>query len=184
MRIFASQVSSLYARGYTDSQVVRALLGFAVREVWGTDCPEIAKTGAGKPYFPACADKHFSLSHSKSHVLVALSDQDVGADIETLREEKGRAERLFPEHMLADFGYLGGWTLRESVFKLSGQGSLRKMDIRRREDGIVTPFEGVCCRLYDSGDDFVASAACFDGEFPEKVEMVDAEIILSYLLKL
>ena len=176
MRIFAADVGQLYARGVSASEAVRALLAYAVEKTWHTNCPAMAKHPNGKPYFPDHPDKFFSLSHSKSHVLVALSEQDVGADIETLREIKGSPERLFSREMLADFGYFGGWTLRESVFKLTGEGSLRRMDIRRVDGEIVTPYEGVRCKVYELPG-CVAAAACFEGDFPERVEIVDSAII-------
>lgn len=175
MRIFASDVRSLVGGGVTRSQLVRALLGYAVKEVWGVDCPEMAKTEKGKPYFPGRETMHFSLSHSKSHVLVAVSEHDVGADIETLREAHKGAERLFFGQMLSDFGYFGGWVLRESVYKLTNEGSLRSMDIKLTENGIETPFEGVRCRLYDDVPGCAVAAACYEGEFPEKIEIVEAD---------
>ncbi len=173
MRVFVSRVSELYARGVSGSEAVRALLTYSVRQLWDIDRPEIAKLPGGKPYFPACPDKHFSLSHSKSHVLVALSEYDVGADIESLREIKGRAEKLFSREMLDSFGYYGGWTLRESVYKLCGKGSLRSMELEKRGSEIIAPFPGVKCRMYE-GEDFAAAAACCEGEPAESVEIVDA----------
>lgn len=176
MRIFISDVSELYSRGISGSEAVRALLSHAVRQVWDMDCPEIKKQANGKPYFHEQPDKHFSLSHSKSHVLVALSEYDVGADIETLRKIKGEPKRLFSEEMLSDFGYFGGWTLRESVYKLCGRGNLREMNFSLRDGEIVSPFDGIRCRLYE-GEGFAASAAGTAGEFPDKIEIVDAGII-------
>ena len=34
---------------------------------------------------------------------------------------------------------------------------------------------GIRCRIYEE-EGFVASAACFEGEFPEKIEIVDASL--------
>ena len=175
MRIFVSDVSELYARGISGSEAVRALLRHAVRQTWDMDCPEIKKLPNGKPYFDGHPDKFLSLSHSKDHVLVALSEHDVGADIESLREIKGKPEKLFSSRMLADFGYFGGWTLRESVYKLCGKGSLRSMEFSLRGGEIVSPFAGVCCRVYE-GEGFAASAACAEGDFPDKIDMVDASL--------
>lgn len=174
MRIFAADVGQLYAHGVIASETVRALLAYAVEKTWHTSCPAMAKHPNGKPYFPDHPDKFFSLSHSKSHVLVALSEQDVGADIETLREIKGSPERLFSREMLADFGYFGGWTLRESVFKLTGEGSLRRMEFRLTDGEISTPFGDVFCRLYREPDCVIAISA-HKGIFPDKVEYVDIE---------
>lgn len=175
MRIFVSDVRELLAAGGDEHALVRALLGHAVREVWHIGLPPIEKDGSGKPFFPGVENMHFSLSHSKTHVLAAVSESPVGADIETLREVKRGRERLFSPEMLADFGYFGGWTLREAVFKLRGGAPLRSMDIRRVNGEIVTPYEGVSCAVYELPG-CVAAAACREGELPEAVEMVDSGI--------
>lgn len=175
MRIFISDVSALIKKGESKSKLVRALLRYAVRQVWDVDCPEIDKTEKGKPYFPGHEGMHFSLSHSKKHVLAALSEHDVGADVETLREVRQGAERLFSKEMLDTFGYFGGWVLRESVYKLTNEGRLRTMDIKMTEDDIATPFEGVRCRLYENVPGCTVAAACYEGNFPEKIEIVEAE---------
>lgn len=174
MRIFASDVRAQLAAGGDRSMLVRKLLGYAVKEQWGMDLPEIEKDEKGKPYFAGKADMYFSLSHSKTHVLAAVSTRPVGADIETLRPIREGTQRLFSPEMLADFGYFGGWTLREAVFKLCGEGALRTMDIRMRDGEIVTPFEGVKCRSYDIAGCAIAAAA-WENDFPDEVEIIEAE---------
>ncbi len=174
MRIFVSDVRAELARGADRSELVRALLAYAVKRVWDCEMPEIIKDEKGKPYFAGETAMHFSLSHGKSHVLVALSEHPVGADVETLRPVRAGAKRLFSPEMLDAFGYFGAWTLREAVFKLRGEGSLRSMDIRLEGDEIVTPFEGVKCRLYKLHD-CVLAAASADDEFPEEPERVESE---------
>lgn len=175
MRIFVSDVRRLLAAGENQSELARALLRYGVERVWNCPMPEMEKDGRGKPYFVGTRDMHFSLSHTKTHVLAALSDSPVGADIETLRPVKKEFERLFSPEMLEDFGYFGAWTLREAVFKLVGEGRLRSMDIRLDGGRIVTPYEGVACRAY-TAPDFAAAAASRDGSFPAEIEMVESSI--------
>ena len=172
MQIFVSDVRELLAEGVSQSELARALLRYAVAEVWGCEMPEIVRDGRGKPFFAGAENMHFSLSHTKTHVLAAVSGHPVGADIETLREVRKGYERLFSPGMLSDFGYFGGWTLREAVFKLRGEGKLRSMDIRLENGSVVTPYEGIRCRLYTL-DGCAAAAAAWEGEFPEKIEMVE-----------
>ena len=62
-----------------------SLLAYAVRAVWGIDLPETAVLPGGKPYFPACPQAHFSVSHTRTAVLVAVSAAPVGADVEQVR---------------------------------------------------------------------------------------------------
>ena len=50
-----------------------SLLAYAVRAVWGIALPETAELPGGKPYFPACPQLHFSVSHTRTAALVAVS---------------------------------------------------------------------------------------------------------------
>ena len=59
-----------------------SLLAYAVRAVWGIDLPETAVLPGGKPYFPACPQVLFSVSHTRTAALVAVSAAPVGADVE------------------------------------------------------------------------------------------------------
>lgn len=46
--------------------------------------PDIVKDSNGKPWFPSRPDLHFSVSHCRSAVMVAISSQPVGCDIEDI----------------------------------------------------------------------------------------------------
>ena len=109
----------------------RALLARLYREATGQDCPEIAVTERGKPYFVE-SPWHFSISHTKKHVFCALSSRPVGLDA----EEKDRkihlnlAEKILsePEKLRFDAApdkreaLLKLWVLKEASAKLSGEG--------------------------------------------------------------
>ncbi|MDR0863213.1 MAG: hypothetical protein LBN30_10670 [Oscillospiraceae bacterium] len=100
-------------------KAARETLRAAMLEVYGLELPEIAKTAAGKPYFPARPEIYFSISHTKTHVMVALSDKPVGCDIETVREVRGGvAERVFTAEQLRRRGFFELWTEKEATFKL------------------------------------------------------------------
>ena len=58
-----------------------SLLAYAVRAVWGIDLPETAELPGGKPYFPACPQLHFSVSHTRTAALVAVSGAPGGAAV-------------------------------------------------------------------------------------------------------
>ena len=57
------------------------------------ELPPIRLTSLGKPYFPDFPEVHFNLSHTTGAVLVALSGEPVGVDIEHIRPVSERAMR-------------------------------------------------------------------------------------------
>ena len=109
----------------------RELLARLYRETCAEDCPEIAVTDRGKPYFTD-GSWHFSISHTKKHVFCALSTRPVGLDA----EEKDRkidlrlAEKILSETEKNRYegakdqreALLKFWVLKEASVKLSGEG--------------------------------------------------------------
>lgn len=109
-------------RGEIDGKTAAyTLLRLAFSREYPIDFPVIEKTPNGKPFFPERPDIHFSISHSKTHVLCALSDRPVGADIESQREIGDRAIAFFATPgELSMFEPLDLWVLKESYVKLLG----------------------------------------------------------------
>ena len=115
---------------------------------FGAELPQIGALETGKPYFMDRPGWHFSVSHSRTHVLCALSEFPVGVDVETRRE-------MSPAHILRltrgfDPGELDVfelWVLRESLYKLTGRGDLRSMPFSMKEGVIYPPVPDVSCRL-------------------------------------
>ena len=156
-----------------------SLLEYAVADTWGIALPEMSPPGKGKPVFVHETEKHFSVSHSKTHVLVALSDAPVGADLETRRPISERNKRLLMEdEEYRDFDFFELWCLREGVYKLNGAGNLREV-LRFRMDGdrIVGPDEGIWYHVI-KGIEGCAGAVCQAREFdlPEMI-WVDIETL-------
>lgn len=152
-----------------------SLLAYAAGDYWGAkDLPAVETAETGRPYFPLWPGRCFSISHSRSHVLVAVSDFPVGADIETRRERPLKLiEKLTTPREREDFDFFELWVLRESLFKLTGRGDLRSMRFARENGVIVPPAAGACCRLYGDIPGCAAAVSCFCGDFPESVTMVD-----------
>jgi len=142
-----------------------ALLEYAVRDTWGIDLPEITPPG-GKPTFVHAPEKHFSVSHSKTHVLVAVSDAPVGADVETRREISEQSMRaIMNGQEFEQFDFFELWCLRESVYKLNGAGNLRQVLRFAREDGrIVGPDREIRYAVIH-GIDGCAAAVCQAEDF-------------------
>lgn len=85
------------------------------------ELPAICCSQQGKPYFPEHPGVQFNLSHTGGAVLVGLSDQPLGVDIEKIRPVSRRAM-----HRLADVAteeaFFRSWVRREARVKRSGDG--------------------------------------------------------------
>ncbi len=94
--------------------------------------PEFAYSEHGKPFLEARPDIHFSISHTKNAILVAISNMPVGADVERLREPaEGLLEKTmnpYEQEMIVcgeiAVAFTELWTQKEAVLKLEGTGIL------------------------------------------------------------
>ena len=85
------------------------------------ELPEIALTQRGKPYFPGHSDVHFNISHTSGAVLVGISDQAVGVDIEKIRPVSKRSmQRL--AGVATEREFFQNWVRREARAKRGGNG--------------------------------------------------------------
>lgn len=150
-----------------------SLLAWATQMVWGISLPEIGTQESGRPYFPACPELHFSISHTKTAVLVALSAYPVGADVEQRRAVRPTLERLLTETPCGDLDLFELWTLRESYYKLTGCGSLRTIPFSRENGVLIPPEEGVLCRVYDDVSGCAAAVCSMEEQPPERLQFVD-----------
>lgn len=159
-----------------------SLLAEAYRDFCSSEraaLPQIKRLLSGKPVFAKEPGLHFSISHSRTHVLCALSGDAVGAD--TLDHRKMRPEtirRLASAEELELFGFYPLWCLRESFFKLTGEGSLRDMRFSLAEGKIISPREDVFCRIYRDIPDSSVAVCAFRDSFPEKLTEVPVEKLL------
>ena len=98
----------------------------------------IRRLKKGKPVLPGSSDLHFNVSHSAEWVAVAVAEQEVGIDVEKIREPQYRiAERFFSPEELAALNACRGpekrsyffdlWTLKESYLKLLGRGLTKSL---------------------------------------------------------
>lgn len=108
-----------------------SLLSFAVNKIYGGGLDGFMKNQNGKPSLPDC---FVSLSHTAGAVAVALSDGEVGVDIENLekmRYSPALAEKIMTAAELEEINasenrnvaFLKFWTARESAFKCGGDGA-------------------------------------------------------------
>ncbi|MCL2409264.1 MAG: hypothetical protein FWC96_06580 [Oscillospiraceae bacterium] len=170
MKLYCAPIS-----GEGRREAVYSLLEYAYLTEYGDSLPEIKKTPNGKPYFPARADIHFSLSHTKTHVLCAISATPVGVDIESPRTISPRAVKFFASAKeLSMFDPLDLWVLKESYIKLIGDRliSVTKLRFSRVGDTIVTPGEAVSAKLYQI-DGCRAAVCALDTDLSGSVELVN-----------
>ena len=97
-----------------------------------TSKPEFGYTAQGKPFLLARPDIHFSISHTKNAILVAISDAPIGVDIEAFRSPSAAliARTMNATEQAAILQASGTpealfsaiWTRKEAVLKLRGTG--------------------------------------------------------------
>lgn len=106
------------------------LLQQALHKEYGIqELPQFTYNQQGKPLLDGHPGIHFSMSHCRAAVAVAVSGQPVGIDIETLDHYSEEvAQRVMSEeemlqiksspHPAKEFTRL--WTMKESLYKLTG----------------------------------------------------------------
>ena len=107
-----------------------------------TSKPEFGYTAQGKPFLLARPDIHFSISHTKNAILVAISDAPIGVDIEAFRSPSAaliaRTMNATEQAAIATAAasaaatleppatrealFSAIWTRKEAVLKLRGTG--------------------------------------------------------------
>lgn len=104
------------------SQAGRALLDFVLREYYNIDAYELKRTQSGKPYIEG-HPVHFNLSHSGGVVVLAVSDEAVGVDVEPMRDIRPEViKRFLGAEISEPEERLWVWLERESYGKMTGEG--------------------------------------------------------------
>lgn len=111
----------------------------------------------GKPMLPKELGLYFNLSHSGDYVLCAVSDQEIGADIQRHEKYQDRlAERFFHPEELAYLReaedrkqcFYDLWCLKESCIKCTGRGlstGLESFSVVPFFYGEEVPLDGIRC---------------------------------------
>ena len=168
--------------------------------------PDLRENEYGKPFFSEHPDVQFSLSHSGTKVLLAVSDRPVGCDVEKISEKPDPlsiARHFFapgetwllteaePDALVPLFYRL--WTLKESFVKETGRGlylplqSFRiilsedaPIGVRLLEDQDPAVSDDVFF-LQDSPGDGYAYAFCIAGDGADLPEMTIQKLSVPYL---
>lgn len=147
------------------------MLASLLKETFGVEHVEMAVGGHGKPYLADRPDIHFSISHCKDAIAVAVSDRPVGIDVESLRsfsdslldKTMNPAEKA---HILSSPNpnetFISYWTRKEAVFKLMGTGITDNLHgiltDKTKTDTVVNPVKG-----------YAVSVAMYSQDFPDQL---------------
>lgn len=113
--------------GERDSEASLRLICKAAKELCGVDAPVVLRTEKGKPYFKDLPLK-FSVSHSDGKVVVAVSDKEIGVDIQHVKPRSPAVAKRF--FTFEECTYVGDdiarfyeiWTKKEAYGKWEGSG--------------------------------------------------------------
>jgi len=141
------------------SIAVYLLLRFALKEQYGvSETVDFEYSEKGKPSLKNYPDIHFSLSHSKNTVVCAVSDSEVGVDVQYIAPVSDKVAKrvltmeeydIFKKSTVKDEYFCEIWTIKESYLKMTGQGistELRNLSADSVKPG--TLYRGsdyICC---------------------------------------
>lgn len=100
--------------------------------------PAIARGANGKPFFPHCPQLHFSISHSRGAVAVALHDKPIGIDLEKCRPAPRRLSQGAD-----DSTFFRRWTALEASVKREGGRIVMAWREGRSPERLCRVFENV-----------------------------------------
>ena len=113
------------------SGLVFVLLQHTLREEYGiTEVPEFVYNEFGKPSFKNLPI-HFSLSHCKDAVACAVSDHNIGIDVESIAPYNPDVARrvctaaelqMLEQSANKDVDFIKLWTMKEAISKYEGMG--------------------------------------------------------------
>lgn len=118
-----------------EHDIVAQLARHALFDVCGVST-ELKKDARGKPFFEG-TPAYISLSHSNGLCLAAISDSNIGVDIEKLSEDNERLFRIAKRYFTPDEAkYVSAcperrffeiWCKKESYIKYTGEGLSRSL---------------------------------------------------------
>ena len=126
-----------------DRAIAKELLQMGLREILSNEkfVPNIKTQEGGKPYL-ANSELHFNISHSQQYVLCAISDEEVGidiqfhkkADVDTVARRMMSASEWqeYQDTTVKAEVFYDLWAKKESFLKFTGTGlntDLRLVDI-------------------------------------------------------
>ena len=116
--------------------VADGLIRYVVKKALGLSEFTVAVDDLGKPYIQGQEGFYFNLSHSGDWVVIAYGDCPVGIDVQQMRSDCRREQRISKFFAEDEAAYiLGGgnrfweiWTAKESYLKYLGVGLRKDLD--------------------------------------------------------
>ncbi len=149
-----------------------ALCRKAISENCGIPCDEIVFgiSENGKPY-SVNAQIKFNVSHSGNLVICAVSEKEIGIDVEKIRTVNPRACEKFATAKEIDYinsssdGFFRIWTLKEAYFKCIGTGlgsDIKSVSFDINKNGIICSEQGFSCSFKEIADGYICSVCIKD----------------------
>ena len=112
-------------------EISHKLLDDMLYENYGIKNPKFEYGEYGKPFLAEYKNIFFSISHCNKAVCVAISEKNIGTDIEIIRKySESVVRRVFTEKEASELEktaekdkfFFQIWTLKESIIKFDGRG--------------------------------------------------------------
>lgn len=126
---------------------------------------EFFKNESGKP-FAKNLPVHFSISHSGNMVVCAVSDKEIGIDIEKIKPFNPKAAEKFATEKELDYinstknGFFEIWTLKEAYFKCIGTGlgaDIKSVSFEITPSQIICSESGYNLSFYNAEKEYVCA---------------------------
>lgn len=145
----------------------------------------------GKPYLPD-SDIYFNISHSGEWVVAAFAHNEIGIDVELIREPNyGVANRFFSAKEIEQLNvitdpqqkkelFFDFWTIKESYLKAIGTGLTKPLStftVTKHNNNIqLTDNEGyntVFLKQYPFDNNYKLSVCSFEDDFTDKIKIIE-----------
>ncbi len=152
----------------------------------------------GKPYFAHNPPIYFNLSHSGNWVVCAISEHEVGIDVEKIVEiDLDIAKSFFAKKEYSDLMEKDAskkkeyfyvlWTLKESYIKARGRGlslDLRSFSISVNDNNIILEAQNDCgnysFKQYSIDKNYKLSVCTLNDVFPDEIIFKTLDNLLIY----
>ncbi len=185
-------ISDQLIRGNKYSLFGRVLLGYILKNYYGTESFSYRYGENGKPYLKN-GDMFFNISHSGKYVLCCVSESEIGCDIEQIRDYNPKVGKRFftpREYKLLsnketeDLFFAKLWTLKESILKKDGTGISGGLDTYCFAEHIgEESFRAYGCSFYSFRyGNYMISVCCEKSDI--ETEFISEEKIVEFIRSL